>query len=118
MLVGLSLIGLRNNGPVWSVIIVICISKIDRGHPMRILIAVPVLIAGLIASEPTHADPYRWCAIYGGGRSGGGTNCYFMTIQQCRAAVSGTGGFCNQNPFYDGRAVTTPEDGPRRRKAR
>ena len=84
---------------------------------MRILIAIPVLIAGLIAGEPAHADPYRWCAVYGGGRHGGGTNCYFMTIEQCRAAVSGTGGFCNPNTFYDGRPVTTPEDGPRRRKA-
>ena len=85
---------------------------------MRTLIAILVLIAGLIASEPSYADPYRWCGIYGGGRHGGGTNCYFVTIEQCRAAVSGTGGFCNPNPFYDGRPVTTPEDGPRRRKAR
>jgi hypothetical protein len=57
------------------------------------------------------ADPYRWCAEYGGG----GTNCYFLTLEQCRAAVSGVGGFCVPNNFYDGRAVTTPEEGGRRR---
>jgi hypothetical protein len=25
-----------------------------------------------------------------------------VTIEQCRANVSGIGGFCNPNPFYDG----------------
>ena len=27
-------------------------------------------------------------------------------------ALSGNGGFCNPNNFYDGRPVRTPEDGP------
>jgi hypothetical protein len=51
------------------------------------------------------ADPYRWCAEYGGG----GTNCYFVTLDQCRAAISGNGGFCRQNGFYDGRPVMTSQ---------
>jgi hypothetical protein len=68
------------------------------------------------APEPANADPYRWCAEYSGGRGGGGRNCYFVTWQQCRAAVSGVGGFCSPNPFFDGRAVVTPEDGPRVRR--
>jgi len=55
---------------------------------------------------PASADPYRWCAEYGGMRGGGGTNCYFMTLQQCRAAVSGVGGFCRPNQFYTGRDRT------------
>lgn len=67
----------------------------------RTLLAFAVLGVGLL-SQPVPADPYRWCAEYGGGRSGGGTNCYFMTPQQCRAAVSGTGGFCRPNTFYTG----------------
>ena len=63
---------------------------------------------------PAHADPYRWCAQYGGR---GGTNCYFVTIEQCRAAIAGNGGFCTPNNFYDGRPVRTPEDGfPRARR--
>jgi hypothetical protein len=58
--------------------------------------------------NPGQADPYRWCAEYGGGGAGGGgTNCYFVTLEQCRAAISGNGGFCRQNGFYDGRPVTT-----------
>ena len=59
------------------------------------------------------ADPYRWCAQYGNSEDAG-TNCYFVTLEQCRAAISGNGGFCTPNGFYNGSAVTTPEDGARR----
>lgn len=45
-------------------------------------------------------DPYRWCAVYSGD-GGGGTNCGFLTIEQCRATVSGIGGFCAPNQFYN-----------------
>jgi hypothetical protein len=61
------------------------------------------------APEPAKADPYRWCADYGG-RGGGGRNCGFVTHAQCLAAISGVGGFCSPNPFFTGRAVVTPED--------
>jgi len=63
---------------------------------------------------PSRADPYRWCAQYGG--KSGVVNCYFVTLEQCRAAISGNGGFCNPNNFYDGKPVRTPEDGPARGK--
>jgi len=65
-----------------------------------------ILAAGATGGE-AKADPYRWCAEYGGGGLGGGRNCYFITLEQCRAAVSGVGGSCNINPFYDGRPVVT-----------
>jgi hypothetical protein len=44
------------------------------------------------------------------GGLGGAKNCYFKTFAQCRAAVSGVGGFCNHNPFYNGLPVVTPPD--------
>ena len=66
-------------------------------------LALGLLIFGSFANS-AHADPYRWCAEYGG-RGGGGTNCYFVTLEQCRAAISGNGGFCRQNQFYTGRQV-------------
>ena len=72
-----------------------------------------VLLAGLMLigfGGAAHADQYRWCADYGGGGIGGGTNCYFVTLEQCRAAISGNGGFCRENGFYDGRPIVTPED--------
>jgi len=45
-------------------------------------------------------DPYRWCAVYSGD-AGGASNCGFLTIEQCRANVSGIGGFCEPNQFYN-----------------
>ncbi|HWL31327.1 MAG TPA: DUF3551 domain-containing protein [Xanthobacteraceae bacterium] len=80
---------------------------------MRPIVAIfGALFAGLAVdamySGAHAADPYRWCAEYGL-RGGGATNCYFMTLGQCRAAVSGVGGFCRPNPFYTG-----PASKPRR----
>ena len=63
----------------------------------------------------THANPYRWCALYG---AKGATNCYFVNLDQCRAALSGMGGFCQPNNFYDGRPVLSAEGGIRRGRSR
>jgi hypothetical protein len=41
-----------------------------------------------------------------------------MTIEQCRASVSGLNGFCRANTLFDGVPVMTPADGPARRKTR
>ena len=64
-------------------------------------LAVPTLFApsSALAYEMPY-DPYPWCAVYGGS-GGGGTNCGFLTIQQCRDTVSGIGGFCAPNQFYN-----------------
>jgi hypothetical protein len=76
--------------------------------------ALPALILALIATssfDPARADPYRWCAVFGG-NMGGSTSCYSVTLEQCMATVSGVGGFCTPNNFYDGLPVRTPEGGP------
>jgi hypothetical protein len=57
-------------------------------------VAAPALIAA-ISSEPARSydlpyDPYPWCAFYSGDGSGG-TNCGFLTLEQCRATVSPAG---------------------------
>jgi hypothetical protein len=81
--------------------------------------AVAVLAGGaLLGATESRADPYRWCADYGGGDNGGGTNCGFVTLQQCMATVSGIGGFCRENPFYDGipfDRAPAPKRKPKRR---
>jgi len=41
---------------------------------------------------------YPWCAQYG--EQSGARNCGFSTYEQCRAAISGNGGYCEQNPMY------------------
>ncbi len=74
---------------------------------MRFGCVVLIAIVGRAVSTPARAyvmpyDPYPWCAVYGG-RGGGGTNCGFLTIEQCRATVSGIGGFCTPNQFYNPR---------------
>jgi len=37
-------------------------------------------------------------------------------LAQCQAAVSGVGGFCTPNQFYDGKPIVTPEERGRSRK--
>jgi|SRR5262245_21780624 len=63
-------------------------------------------------------DPYPWCAVYGGSMSGS-SNCGFRTWQQCMATVSGVGGSCEPNQFYNpggsrkrGSTARTPADQP------
>ena len=53
----------------------------------ELLWAIAVASAPLAAAS---ADSYKWCTI----ESEGGTNCGFVTIEQCRAAISGTNGLC------------------------
>jgi len=74
--------------------------------------------AFVLASSAAHADPYKWCAVYGGF---GNTreSCYYLTRAQCQMSVSGLGGWCKPSPWYDGKPVTTPDDHaypPRRKK--
>lgn len=56
-------------------------------------------VNGLV--QPAHAIEYPWCAQYGG-HGDGGRNCGFASFEQCMATVSGIGGFCERNSFYQG----------------
>jgi hypothetical protein len=71
---------------------------------MRILaisVLVTSVIGGAVLAMPSaHAQEYPWCAVYGNGH--GGRNCGFVDYQQCRGALSGNGGYCEQNPFFKG----------------
>ena len=49
--------------------------------------------------DAAQADPYRWCADYTVLGGIGARNCYFITLAQCRATISGVGGMCVENPF-------------------
>jgi hypothetical protein len=78
-----------------------------------------VLILGTIAicgcasaASAQKYDPYPFCAEYDAGSGDGGTNCYFMTYEQCIAAISGNGGFCRTNLFY----TAAPAARPRKRR--
>ena len=86
----------------------------------RARLALTAAFAALLAvgvltyADGAKADPYRWCAQYGTSDDNG-TNCYFVTLDQCRAAISGNGGFCTPNNFYDGTPVS---GGARRSRSR
>ena len=73
--------------------------------------AIAVLaVPAILVAAPAHAydlpyDPYPWCAVYSGD-AGGASNCGFLTIEQCRATVSGIGGFCEPNQFYNPRQAS------------
>lgn len=62
-----------------------------------------VLLAAL--ARPTAAIEYPWCAQYGS-MGDGGRNCGFSTLEQCMATVSGIGGFCQPNQFYNPRQAS------------
>ena len=67
-----------------------------------VLFLMPMLAIMFGFAAPPHAEIYYpWCANY---CCGGGSNCGFSTIEQCRATISGIGGFCDPNPFYTPRS--------------
>jgi hypothetical protein len=82
-------------------------NEVDRKKEtdfMRSFFIALAALTAVVTLAPTtaRADPYRWCAEYGGMDGDGGRNCGFVTLDQCRAAISGVGGFCEPNPFYTG----------------
>jgi Protein of unknown function (DUF3551) len=83
---------------------------------MRLAIAVFVtLVAGSLI-DSAKADPYRWCAVLGG-KADLGTSCYFMTLEQCKATISGVGGFCTPN-YYGSPATADSSRRSRNRATR
>jgi len=68
---------------------------------MRHLIAIAAISACtlMVGAQVAPAEiTYPWCADYSAQH--GGRNCGFSTWEQCWAAVSGNGGYCEANPMY------------------
>lgn len=64
---------------------------------LLLTLAACALAAG--TASLAEAEDYPWCAIYDMGDEA--KNCGFVTIEQCRASVSGIGGFCMRDPQYE-----------------
>jgi Protein of unknown function (DUF3551) len=62
------------------------------------LVMVALFLGAVAAATPATAQNYPWCAHYDKG--GGEMSCSFDTWDQCRADVSGIGGFCMPNNTY------------------
>ena len=64
---------------------------------MRALTLIALLATMLLGTiEPSAAREYPWCAFYGPSTR----NCGFVSLEQCRATITGIGGYCGQNPLY------------------
>jgi hypothetical protein len=63
----------------------------------RILTTLAITIfALLVGAQASKAEiTYPWCGQY----ARDGRNCGFSTYDQCRAAISGNGGYCIENPM-------------------
>ena len=59
----------------------------------RTFVIATVLGAATMLLAQGSANAAKWCAVY----SNGSTNCGFYTRRQCRADVSGVGGYCTRN---------------------
>lgn len=72
-------------------------------RPICVLSGILALTLLALAMGTRHSEAavvYPWCAHYGG-RLGGAPNCGFTSFAQCMAAVSGTQGTCEMNPWYE-----------------
>lgn len=83
---------------------------------MRIVFAGVLALVVTAAANQASAIEYPWCAEYSA--RGGATNCGFATYGQCRAAVSGVGGFCRENLFYRAPVASDPAVVRQRHKKR
>jgi Protein of unknown function (DUF3551) len=61
---------------------------------MRTMSLIAITFAALFLSTIGARADGTWCAYYVLH-----TNCGFYSFQQCTAALSGNGGFCQPNPF-------------------
>jgi len=60
---------------------------------MFLAVATAAATVAFSALAMAQAPIYPWCAQYEEG-----TNCGFTSLAQCQQALSGNGGFCDQNP--------------------
>ena len=57
-----------------------------------------LLVLGSLTAPATAQTNYPWCSNFADGF--GGTNCGFVSYEQCMATVRGSGGYCDKNDTY------------------
>ena len=57
-----------------------------------------LLALGSLTTPATAQTNYPWCSNFADGF--GGTNCGFVSYEQCMATVRGSGGYCDKNDTY------------------
>lgn len=76
---------------------------------MRILLALS--IGFLCAMSGAQAQNYPWCSNFA---DGAGANCGFATLEQCKAEILGSGGYCDRNTQYRAPAPAPARHEPRK----
>jgi hypothetical protein len=71
---------------------------VNRLSTIAATLAVAALGGAGTASAQAYTN-YPVCAVYGGARSSV-TSCAFMNFAQCQMSVSGRGGYCEANVWY------------------
>ncbi|MGB6282857.1 MAG: DUF3551 domain-containing protein [Xanthobacteraceae bacterium] len=56
---------------------------------MRFVLMLSTIAATTVLITPSKAQNYPWCAYYSSGDDGGGTNCGFITFEQCMETARG-----------------------------
>ena len=64
---------------------------------LLLMLGISVCVVGI--GTPAEAQNYPWCAYYSG-KGGGGTNCGFITFEQCMETARGLGSNCQRNTQY------------------
>ena len=68
---------------------------------MKLLLVLSgICVALLSMGTRAEAQNYPCCAYYSSGDDGGGTNCGFITFEQCMATARGLGSNCQPNTQY------------------
>ena len=62
--------------------------------------AVGLLAAAVLVSH-AEAQNYPWCEYLDAGGDGGGTNCGFVSFEQCMESARGNGNDCQVNTQYN-----------------
>ena len=65
----------------------------------------PAVALMVLIADPVAAQNYPWCANFA---DGAGTNCGFVSEQQCRTTIAGSGGYCSSNNLYQASAAVAP----------
>jgi uncharacterized protein DUF3551 len=83
---------------------------------MKLLLFMLGICVGIVGfGNLAEAQNYPCCAIYTGGAVSGGTNCGFITFEQCMATALGLGSFCYLNTQYQPPPGPPPATSIRRR---
>jgi hypothetical protein len=84
-------------------------------HSQMLLLALAVAALTGVTAPASAQSPYSypWCSRQTAGKSDT-TTCYFTSYAQCMTTISGIGGWCYQNPSYNGARGSAPASRRRR----